>query len=28
MKVDEKDIPSTKVVATILDGQIVYSNRF
>ena len=28
MKVEEKDIPSTKVVATILDGQIVYSNRF
>tara|TARA_B100001741_G_C16544649_1_gene596077 strand:+ start:775 stop:2433 length:1659 start_codon:yes stop_codon:yes gene_type:complete len=28
MKVDERDIPTTKVVATILGGQIVYSNRF
>jgi len=28
MKVEEKDIPTTKVVATILGGQIVFSNRF
>ena len=28
MKVSDKDIPSTKVVATILAGQIVFSNRF
>ena len=28
MKVEENQIPLTKVVATILGGKIVYSNRF
>ncbi len=28
MKETDKRIISTKVVATVLDGQIVYSNRF
>jgi hypothetical protein len=28
MKVEENQIPLTKVVATILGGNIVYSNRF
>jgi predicted amidohydrolase YtcJ len=28
MKIEENQIPLTKVVATILGGNIVYSNRF
>ena len=28
MQIFEKKIPKTRVIATLIDGKIVYSNRF